>query len=201
MKTPCMLIISLLYATLAFSQPGYESGYIITQNGDTLFGKIKDKKYTDSPANADKISFIDVHGDETSKEPDEIKQYVKKQQQFFVVLPIGIESKLKFAEVLESGEVILYRYISNSLVNLTSNIVSSSDPKKKEKDNSEYFLQKRKDPNSLMKVKAKAFKQITLLFFNSNSSLAKQIESNSLKIEDIRYIVKTYNEGAASTNK
>ena len=92
MKTPCMLIISLLYATLAFSQPGYESGYIITQNGDTLFGKIKDKKYTDSPANADKISFIDVHGDETSKEPDEIKQYVKKQQQFFVVLPIGIES-------------------------------------------------------------------------------------------------------------
>ena len=166
MKNPCMLIISLLYATLAFSQPGYESGYIITQNGDTLFGKIKDRKYTDSPANTDKISFIDVHGDETSKEPDEIKQY-------------------------------LYRYISNSLVNLTSNIVSSSDPKKKEKDNSEYFLQKRKDPNSLMKVKAKAFKQITLLFFNSNSSLAKQIESNSLKIEDIRYIVKTYNEGAA----
>ncbi len=153
--------IILFVACLVFSQEGFELGYIITNKGDTLKGKIKDRKYTASAPNCDKISFIDASGKEGGKTADEIKQYCKKGTQFFRVLPIGLEGKLKFAEILEYGDVILFGYTSNSFVSTTSEVLSKSVDKNKDgkpdAKNLEFFFQKQKDPNSLMKVKPKKF--------------------------------------------
>jgi len=187
----------LFFYCVAFSQPGYDVGYIITNKGDTLKGKIKDRKYVASPANCDKISFIDVNGVEDSKTPYEIKQYCKKDNQFFRSLPIGLESKLKFAEIIEYGDVILFGYTSNSFISTSSEVLSKSGDKKKDnKSNVEYFLQKRKDVNSLMKVKPKKFEETAIFFFQNDTSLVKKIEDNIYKYEDIKLIVKMYNDNA-----
>ena len=199
MKKRFLICGFLLASLLVFSQAGYEVGYIIRNTGDTIKGKIKDKKYTTGIANSDKINFIDSTGKEKNKTPDEIKQYCKKGTQFFRSLPIGLEGKLKFAEVLEYGDVILFGYISASLVSTTSEILSkpidkNKDGKPDNPKNLEYFLQKRRDPNSLMKVKPKKFRETVSFFFQNDSEIMKKIEDNSLGYDDIRFVVKTHNE-------
>src|SRR6185312_2055212 len=166
----------LLSCFFAFSQEGYELGYIITNKGDTIKGKIKDKKYTAGAANSDKISFINAAGKEDGKTPDEIKQYCKKGVQFFRSLPIGLEGKLKFAEILEYGDVILFGYVSASFISTTSEVLSKPIDKNKDgkpdmPKNLEYFFQKRKDPNSLMKVKPKKFQETATFFFQNDTEL------------------------------
>jgi hypothetical protein len=197
------LILLCAHSIFSFSQEGYEPGYIITNKGDTLKGKIKDRKYTASAANSDKISFIGINGKEENKTPEEIKQYCKKDTQFFRVLPIGLEGKLKFAEILEYGDVILFGYTSNSFVSTTSDVLFKSVDKNKDgkpdaPKNLEYFFQKRKDPNSLMKVKPKKFQETATFFFQNDTDLIKKIEDKTFKYEDIRLVVKMYNEGAAT---
>jgi hypothetical protein len=199
MKKQFFVLILLFVSRLVFSQEGYDVGYIITNAGDTLKGKIKDKKYSAGAANSDKISFINAAGKESHKTPDEIKQYCKKGTLFFRTLPIGLEGKLKFAEILEYGDVILFGYISNSFVSTTGDLLSKSADKDKDgrpdaSKNIEYFFQKRKDPNSLMKVKPKKFQETASFFFQNDSSLVKKIEDKTLKYEDIKLVVKTHNE-------
>jgi hypothetical protein len=189
----------LLICCLVFSQEGYEDGYIITNKGDTIKGKIKDKKYSAGAANSDKINFINAEGKENNKTPDEIKQYCKRGTQFFRSLPIGLEGKLKFAEILEFGDVILFGYVSASFVSTTSDLLSKSKDKDKDgkpdaSNNVEYFFQKRKDPNSLMKVKPKKFQETAIFFFQNDSELVKKIEDKTLGYDDIRLVVKTHNE-------
>jgi hypothetical protein len=189
----------LFVTFFSFSQEGFESGYIITNKGDTLRGKIKDRKYTAGAANCDKIYFIGVDGKEEGKTPEEIKQYCKKGIYFFRTLPIGLESKLKFAEILEFGDVILFGYTSNSLISTTSDVLSKSVDKNKDgkpdaPKNLEYFLQKRKDPNSLMKVRPKKFQETTTFYFQNDSELVKKIENKILGYDDIRLVVKTHND-------
>ncbi|HXD91963.1 MAG TPA: hypothetical protein VNX01_02055 [Bacteroidia bacterium] len=200
MKKHFFICAFLLAACLSFSQEGYEVGYIITNKGDTIKGKIKDKKYTAGVANSDKISFINAEGRENNKTPDEIKQYCKKGTQFFRSLPIGLEGKLKFAEILEYGDVILFGYVSASFVSTTSEVLSKSKDKDKDGkpdvNNLEYFFQKRKDPNSLMKVKPKKFQETATFFFQTDTELVKKIEDKTFGYDNIRLLVKTHNENA-----
>lgn len=192
------VFVFLLVSIFVFSQEGYEPGYIITNKGDTVKGKIKDRKYTAGAANSDKISFINADGKKSNKKPEEIKQYCKKGTQFFRSLPIGSEGKLKFAEILEYGDVILFGFVSGSMVSTTSEVLSKSKDKDKDGkpdiNNMEYFFQKKKDPNSLMKVKPKKFIETATLFFQSDAELIKKIEDKVLGYDDIKTVVKTYNE-------
>jgi hypothetical protein len=186
----------LFISQLVFSQDEYDVGYIITNSGDTIKGKVKDKKFSAGVANCDKISFMGADGKEINKTPYDIKQYCKKGVRFYRSLPVGLESKLKFAEVLEYGDVILFGYISNSFISTTSDILSKSEKDKNASKNIEYFLQKRRDPNSLMKVKPKNFQEKAPYFFENDDELMKKIEGNSLGYDDVRLIVKTHNENA-----
>jgi hypothetical protein len=62
----------------------------------------------------------------------------------------------------------------------------------------EYFFQKRKDVNSLMKVKPKDFREIALFYFQDDPELVSKLETGTLKYADIRLVVKTHNELAAA---
>src|ERR1700744_1639798 len=164
MKKYFFTLVILCLARPFFSQAPFEPGYVITNNGDTIKGQIKDRKYTASPPNPDKIRFIDSAGAEVNYGPNDIKQYCKKGTNFFRTLPIGVESKLKFAEIIEYGDVILFGYTSNSFVSTTTDLLSKAGDSKKDAKTAanasiEYFLQKRKDANSLMKVKPKDFQR------------------------------------------
>ncbi|HEX7414406.1 MAG TPA: hypothetical protein VF411_10225 [Bacteroidia bacterium] len=193
--TICVSFLSYL----AFSQAGYEAGYIITNKGDTIRGQIKDRKYVASPANSDKIKFMDADSKQRKIMPEDIKGYCRKGTVFYRSLPIGIEGKQKFAQILEFGEVILFGYTSNSFVSTTKASLSPASKDKGASSNTEmeYFFQKRKDLNSLMKVKREKFESVSLFYFKDDIELIKKIEAKSLKYEDIRLVVQLYNEFTA----
>jgi len=196
--------LTILFISCDFiAQAGYDLGYIITNKGDTVKGKIKDRKYTATPANSDKISFIDSSGHENDKTPYDIKQYCKKGTLFFRSLPIGIDAKLKFAEILEYGDVILFGCVSNSFITLAGDALAKSVDTKKESKSAakitvEYFFQKRKDVNSLMKVRPKQWEGTATFFFQNDEDLVKKIEDKTLKYEDIKAVVKMHNDLAAA---
>jgi len=197
--TLCFLFIGLF----AFSQVGYEAGYIIKNNGDTVRGTIKDRKFTTSPANSGKIKFIDAKRNKSNITPDKVKGYCRKGSVFYRTLPVGRESKLQFARILETGNVILFGYTTNTFVDA----MASAKSNKNAADNHitsvidyVYFYQKSKDPNSLMKVKRDKFESVSLFYFKDYEGLIKQIESKSLKYEDIELVVKKYNEFKAAAN-
>ncbi len=196
-------LIILFISCEFFAQAGYDLGYIITNNGDTIKGKIKDRKYIAAPANCDKIIFIDSTGKEKDKTPYDIKQYCKKGTMFFRSLPIGIDAKLKFAEILEYGDVILFGCVSNSFVSLAGDALAKSvdnrkDSKSAAKITVDYYFQKKKDVNSLMKVRPKQWESTATFFFQDDEDLVKKIEDKTLKYEDIRAVVRTHNELVAS---
>lgn len=200
MKSFFSIFLFLLIQPFIFSQKGYDGGYIILNNGDTLRGKIKDRKYTTSPGNSDKISFIDDKGNKNKLSPNKIKAYSKRASMFYRSLPVGHEAKMQFVQILEYGEVILFGYSSNSFVSETISSIkptSSKDNHAIQKSDVVYFYQRNKDPNSLMKVKHDKFESVSLFYFKDDAELIKKIEDKSLKYGDIELVVKTYNEFAA----
>ncbi len=200
MKSFLFVFCFLFVGAVTFSQKGYDAGYIIKNNGDTVRGKIKDRKYTTSPGNSDKITFIDEKGNKDKITPNEIKAYCKRGSMFYRTLPVGLEAKKQFVQIIEYGEVILFGYTSNSFVSTAFSSVkptSSKDNHAISQTDVVYFYQKSKDPNSLMKVKRDKFESVSLFYFKDDAKLIKQIEDKSLKYQDIELVVKMYNEFVA----
>jgi hypothetical protein len=197
----CFLTLYVLFLMqFCFSQDGYMDGYIITRSGDTIQGKIKDRKYPNGPGESDKIRFIDANGKESKKTPDEIKAYCKKGIMSFRSLPIGADGKQKFAEILEYGTVILFGFTNDSFIASISKSTNSKD--KAEKSTLplgiEYFFQKQNDTRSLMKVRPKEFESTASFYFQNDVELKTKIENGALKYQDIRLVVKTYNDFAGN---
>jgi hypothetical protein len=200
MKRFHFLFFVLFISRFVFSQAPFEDGYIIKNSGDTLRGKIKDRKYTTSPAHSGKIKFIDAKGNKSNITPDKVKGYCRKDIVFYRTLPVGRDSKPQFAKVLETGNVILFGYTTNTYVSANR---SNGVHTKEDADHITsvidyvYFYQRSKDPNSLMKVKRDKFESVSLFYFKDDAELIKKIEDKSLKYEDIELVVKMYNEFAA----
>src|SRR5207253_5507711 len=106
MKRFFYLIFSLVIGLNAFSQEGYRSGYIVNYKGDTVRGKIKDRKYYNNVISWQKIKFINNKGEKEKLGPEEIRSYVKGDSLVYQTLALGIEEKKRFVAIVESGAVI-----------------------------------------------------------------------------------------------
>ena len=195
------IIIFLFFSCLFFAQAPYEPGYVITNKGDTIFGKIKDRKYVTDPGQCDKITFIVSFADSTESKKHytsyDIKQYCKKSKQFFYTLHVGFENSPKFCQVIIDGEVMLFGFVNNTqsyVANDMSTKIKERMEKRNENSNVEYFLQRKGKPNSLMKVKRKTFEETVTFFFQDNYILVQKIQNKEYKYTDIEKIVKLYNE-------
>jgi hypothetical protein len=199
MKRFLFLFFVLFISRLVFAQAPFEDGYIINNSGDTIRGKIKDRKYVNSEANSDKIRFIYASGKERKVKPNEIKEYGRRGGVRYRSLPIGREARMQFAQILEYGNVILFGYATNAILGTTMAAIgptSSKDGHVESRIDIEYLYQRNKDLNSLMKVKRDKFESISLFYFKDDAELIKRIEDKSLKYEDIRKVVQMYNEFA-----
>jgi len=177
-----------------FAQEGFLSGYIITNKGDTIRGKIKDRKFPNITTSWQKIDFIDTMVGKFRYSPEDLKGYYRKGKNAYFTLTIGIEARKTFCEVLEDGEVILFSNNLGTWGGAGSAITvktSANGPKEKV----EFFLQIKDKPNSLMQWRHGDYNRTAKSFFNDNPELMKSIEDGTLKAEDVREIVKKYNEG------
>lgn len=178
MKKTLLLLSLQLILCMAFSQEGYRSGYIINYKGDTVKGKIKDRKYYNSLISWQKINFINDNGEKDKYTADDIRGYSKNGSSSYRSLALGVEGTRKFAEILESGAVVLFAY--------TLGLSQKAPP--------DYFLQKANDVNSLMEWREADYKKTAIYFFKEDKELTKSIEDEVLKHSEIQTIVKKYNE-------
>src|SRR4051812_1046585 len=134
MKRIVLIFFAVLISFNLFPQEGYRSGYVITYKKDTIRGKIKDRKFYNNKISWQKINFINNKGEKDKYTPDDIWGYVKIGAARFRSLALGVEGVKRFAEILESGEVILFAY--------SLGLSQTAPP--------DYYLQKAADVNSLM---------------------------------------------------
>jgi len=194
MRYPVKIILFffLFKAISCFTQEGFLPGYVITNKGDTLKGKIKDRKFMNGTSSWQKIDFIDSAAKKYKFDPEEIKEYGRKGRTKYRTLVIGVESKKTFAEVQEEGAIILY---ANNLGTWggTGTAVLVKTTEKGPKERVEFFLQKRNLPNSLMQWRPGDYKKTAQVFFKDDEELLKKVEEEILKEGDIREVVKKYN--------
>lgn len=168
----------MLFFLAGFAQEGYRSGFVVTYKGDTLYGKIKDRKYYNSPLSWQKINFINDKGEKEKFTAEDIRFYSKSGSNSYRSLALGVEGKRQFVEIVENGPVVLMLYYLG---------LSSQTPP-------DYYLQKNKDDNSLMEWRSGDYKRTAAQFFKADTSLMRSIEDDKFSHGDIQKIVKQYNE-------
>lgn len=188
----CILYILLLLATLGHAQSGFLPGYVLNNKGDTVKGKIKDRKFVNGTQSWQKIRFIDSAGKKYAYDPEEIKEYGRTGRTRYRSLVVGVEAKPTFLELQEEGAVLLYAYNHGSWGG-AGNAVLMKTGKDDAKEHVEFFLQKRNVPASLMQWRPRDYKKTAQFFFNDEPGLLREIEEGKLTEEDIRTIVQRYN--------
>jgi len=191
-KITALFLMLQVIPVFCFSQFGFVNGYVITNAGDTLLGKIRDRQYPKSTTSWQKIDFIDNYGKKYAFNPDKAREYACEGKRRFYTLTIGVEAKKAFLEVQEEGEIILYALNHGAWGGAGNGIMVKTRPETA-KDHVEFFLQKKNVPNSLMQWRPKDYKTTAKQFFKDNEALLKQIEDEALKEDDIQEIVKKYN--------
>jgi hypothetical protein len=110
MKKALVVIISIFFGITSFSQSAFKDGFIITNNNDTIFGKVRAS--LDS-SNSLICEFIDADS-KTYKSflPGEIMAFRMEGSKYYVSKEISLDNKemLVFLEYLVQGIVNLYYY-------------------------------------------------------------------------------------------
>ena len=177
MKRIFLIFFLSFFGFSIYSQEGYRSGYVITYQKDTIRGKIKDRKFYNNKINWQKINFIRNNGEKDKYTADDIWGYTKNGTATFRSLALGVEGVKRFAEIIESGDVILFAYLLG----------------RSEKAPPDYYLQKANDVNSLMEWREADYKKTAAYFFKGDTALIRSIENEKLKHGDIQTIVREYN--------
>jgi hypothetical protein len=200
MKKSLFIIIIQFTALFVCAQEGFENGYVVNYKGDTVKGKIKDRKYAYSASSWQKVQFISNSTGEKEKfTPDELNGYAKNETVFYKTLALGVEEKKRFVAILNTGPVILYADIRGTVppradvsrIGLYVNVLFRGSIQKIQ---GEFYLQKKGDVNSLMEWRDRDYKNTANYFFKDNKELIKSIQSDSLGYSDLQVIVKKYNE-------
>jgi len=198
MKRRLFLVLILLVAK-SYAQKDFVEGYIIVSTGDTLHGKINDGINEDCSTNRQKIRFIDESGKQQKYKATKAKEYCKKGFPVYKTIITNRGNK-KFAEILESGEVILFRYYKVSGGGGTfynyggGNANYVSRPKV---TYIEYYVQKRGNEKPQMMVPMRTFRSAMSKFFSDDQDIQKRIEDKTLLLEHLQDIVKEYNDRKA----
>lgn len=187
-----LFLYFFLSSLISWAQDGYLPGYVINLKGDTLQGKVRDRKFLNGTGSWQKIDFIDNENKKYGYDAEEIKEYGRKGRTKYRSLNIGVESKATFVEVQEEGAVVLYAY-NRGTWGGAGNAVLVKTSDKGPNEHVEFFLQKNGQPGSLMQWRPRDYKSTAKVFFKGDPDLIKQIEDEKLTEADIRLIVQKFN--------
>ncbi len=201
-----------------FAQKKFLKGYVITLKADTLFGEVWDRRDPRQPIPKQKIFFRNYQKQEFRFTPDEVKGYcLSEKNQSFCTLPLGIDRKMYFLEIVISGHVSLlaHRQItvsSSESVKIDGRIVLypekqwkiGGDTGRSFKSNLReglimpievtFYLEKTNNASSLMKWRPTDYKATAQFYFSKDKELMDDIISEKIIFPEIEKIVKDYND-------
>jgi len=174
----------------------FMEGYVVTKRGDTLRGKIKDRNQITDSIPWPKVKFMGEDG--------RIKRLGSKKVSAYYngnVICRSItayNNRSVFAEVVEQGEVIMYKVYESVITGVGySNVGGSSSSMYPQNTDPVYrkdlYVQKRNNPRSLMRVPKLTFGSAMSRFFEDDPEIKGQVEKKELVFKDVQAIVRLYN--------
>jgi hypothetical protein len=195
LKISVGIIFSLFIFSTANSQRDYINGYIVDNNNDTIYGKIKDRKSEPFGKLYSRIRFKENGGPSVRFSPYNIKGYKKgnedfismwffESSDFFIFRAYSSEGKGKkrFFKIAEEGYLTMYHLYYEDEDGIDFTI---------------YF--KRSDAVEMVSVRTGIFglnKKRLISYFKDCPVLQKKIESNEISnpYEVLRFYNKWYYE-------
>lgn len=177
-----LFFIAVINTSMVFGQKGYESGYIIMNNGDTISGIVKDRKPPPFGKIYKKIYFKAEKSRKKKYGPDQIKGY-RQGNRFYESMWLNVSYdffKEKYTSSPNVGEQQFLKLIVKGYLRLyqlefedqESDYVDAVD------------LYKRSDENSLVRVTQGIFglkKKKLAAYFQDCPELVRKIEVGEMK--------------------
>lgn len=196
MKSLIFTILTTLLITVSvFAKKSTFDGYIITKNGERVFGKVKTRNVTTDQM---KITFIQgkvkttfkarelsgygyEHIGENQFGEDVLtwRHYKTKTAQSFA--PKAFASKTVFMEIMEQGTVTLYDYYVET-------------PRDIENPYKRFFYLERESDNELIEVSKDNYEDLAAMYFEDNYELAEKVGTINHRFRHLYKVVKIYND-------
>ncbi len=179
------LILINLIPSFTFAQKGYTKGFLITQNQDTLHGKIKDNLFSMNSTH-NTISFIDKDGQKSKFKAKEIQGYSKADIIDYVSIKDGSH---RFAKVLVDGEIkLLSSTTESSGMHSDCNYTTTFTYKVK------FYYLYNSSSKQITKVAPITFKNQVSDYISEYSALKEQVANKELRFDDLEIIIEKYNK-------
>ena len=201
MKTKLLMLLSVLLftASISLAQKRFTDGYIVNYNNDTIRGQIKDRGVM-SQANYNRIRFIDSAGKKSKFSAKKIKAYSKQN-----VLNYRSINHKWFGEVIEDGDVILLARTKMRRVNGNSGFAGGHTYTTGNAGytvaQTIYYIKYKNQGDEYERVKMLFFASNFAPFFKQCPEVQKLVETQSLVYNDLKVIVRKYNECVSKSNK
>ncbi len=157
------------------SNKGYEEGYVILSNGDTIEGTIK---YKSGEEIKDKLTLKVTEEDKRTYKAADLSGFMAGESQF---VSAKIDETQFFLKTLTEGKISLYEL----------QIPVS-------KGNSEVFKYlmyiKKEKQKEYTELKASNWKKTVAEMITDNDDIAQQIEKGKVKLDELPAVIQSYNE-------
>ncbi|MCB2219328.1 MAG: hypothetical protein KQI35_02955 [Bacteroidetes bacterium] len=204
MRRQYIIILFILLQTMAFGRAKFADGYIITHQGDTIYGKIKikvDKNEKLIPSKMqEKITFNNREGQRSVYEAGTIRSFYffyDFETPTFVSVPFFKESNLFLKVIGEQGYLKLYQYypidekgLSNAY-ELAEYVYGVFDFGER------YFFYILKPDGDRLLMGKHTPKNKILEFFKEDTALAQKIDTREYGYADVYRMVREYNQWKA----
>ncbi len=175
-----IIAILLLGASSLFGQKVYLDGYIIMDQGDTIFGKIA---VLSAPASCKRIKFTNSDGIKVKFTKTEVKAYKRGDEYYYRKVRkyvAGEGATIDYLKLLATGKINLYGYMWND----NNGGVSTT-----------YYVEK---DGIMTRVLQTGFKKHMAEYFSDNPALEEQIRNKELNYWSMERIVEIYNLEAST---
>jgi hypothetical protein len=193
-----VIIILLFISTNCFTQDKYINGFIITLNGDTIYGLID----VDKPFNNNRICNFkkDLSSESSIYGPNEISAYRYLDGKYFIARDLDLDSvtiKRVFLQWIIKGKINIYSYIKDG-VNITYFAESETETLTELKDTERQYINEYNDTYSISKHEYIG----TLNYFTrAYDEMAPIISNSKLNDRSLIKVVKIYTEEFCNDDK
>lgn len=201
MKHYFVFIAFLFYSVSTFAYAKKADGYIITNAGDTIYGKIKVKLNKEEKIKfatlQDQVIFYDEEGKKTIYLPGEIRSfyfYFNEQTPSFVSVEFYKSSQLFLMVIGDQGYLKLYKYYPGDEKSLAS-AYELAEYVYGVKDFDElYFFYVLKPDGERLLLGRHTPQNKLISFFEEHTEIRQKLESREFNYADIYKIVRMYNQ-------